>query len=324
MQEKIYTSNGNIMYLYNVMKKYTDINHPLKVTEIVELIKKEYDEDVSSRTIRRDFKVLETKFNIVVDKIDDGYYIDYDENDFDTSEIRCLVDMVNYSKFIDDDLAKNFTYKLINQLNENDKKEFDGYEKYMSGTKTKNKEVFFNIQILAEAILNKKRIRFKYYKYNLKKEQEFRKPFDITPLTITCDIGQYYLVAVNDEKKLLYFRIDRIKKLELTDGKIVKISKKQVNDFITSTVGMFGGEKEKVQAIVTNKAIDEVIEVFGIDTKIEKYDENNFIMETEVNLEGFKHWGLRHLEDAKIIYPEELKNEILKILENSMKSYKEK
>lgn len=124
MSEKIYVSNGNIMYIYKVMKKYTDIEHPLKVKDIIELIKEEYGEVISSRTIRRNFKVLEDKFNLTIEKIDDSYYIDYEDNDFDPSEIRSLVDMVNYSRFVDDSLAKELTYKLINQLNFNDRKEF--------------------------------------------------------------------------------------------------------------------------------------------------------------------------------------------------------
>lgn len=124
MKEKIYVSNGNIMYIYNVMKRYTDIEHPLKIKDIITLIKKEYNEEISSRTIRRNFKVLEYKFNVVIERNDDTYYMDYEDNDFDSSEIRSLVDMVNYSRFVDDALAKKLTYKLINQLNNNDKKEF--------------------------------------------------------------------------------------------------------------------------------------------------------------------------------------------------------
>lgn len=124
LKEKIYVSNGNIMYIYNVMKKYTDIEHPLKIKDIITLIKKEYNEEISSRTIRRNFKVLECKFNVVIERIDDAYYMDYEDNDFDSSEIRSLVDMVNYSRFVDDTLAKKLTCKLINQLNNNDRKEF--------------------------------------------------------------------------------------------------------------------------------------------------------------------------------------------------------
>lgn len=321
MKEKIYNSNGNILYIYKTLKKYTDINHPSRVNEIIKYIKEDYNEDISSRTVRRDFKVLESKFDIVIDRVNDAYYMDYEDNDLDLSEIRCLIDMVNYSKFIDEKQGQNLTNKLISQLNENDKKQFKDYNKYMKGTKTKNKELFCNIQIIAENILNKHNIKFDYYKYNLKKEIENRKSFNISPLKILCDFGQYYLIGVGSDKKLLYFRLDRIKNISTSQQKYFVVSQDKINSFIDSTIGMFAGKKETVKAIVDNHVIDEVIEAFGIDTHIEKYDETNFVMETQVSLEGFKHWGLRHLEDAQIIYPQNLVDEISDILAKSSEKY---
>ena len=256
--------------------------------------------------------------------MDDGYYMEYEDYDFDSSEIRCMVDMVNYSRFVDEKLARQLTYKLVNQLNENDKKEFLGYEKYMKDTKTTNKELFYTVKLIAEAILNKKYIQFDYYKYNINKEYEFRKAFAIFPITIICDIGQYYMVAADKDKNLFYFRLDRIKNIELVEGTPISISKKQLDNYIHSTVGMYGGEQETVKAIVSNRLIDDVIDVFGRDSKIEKYDDQSFIMETKANLVGFKNWVLRHLENVRVVYPQKLKNEIMQILSDAVNSYKSK
>lgn len=322
MQEKLYVSNGNIMYIYNVMKKYTDVDHPLKITKIIELIKKEYNEEISSRTIRRNFKVLEHKFNIVIERIDDAYYMDYEDNDFDSSEIRCMIDMVNYSRFVDENSANKLTHKLINQLNENDKKEFVGYKKYMSDTKTTNKQVFYSVKSIAEAILKKEYIKFDYYKFNIKKQPEYRKTFLLFPVTIICAIGQYYLIASDKDKKLLYFRLDRIKNILIQKGKPISISKKQLDDYLHATIGMYGGEKENVQAIVNNNLLDDVIDNFGMSVEILPYNKNSFKMKAEANLEGFKYWALRRLENVKVIEPQKLKDEIIEILNESIKKYK--
>ena len=322
MKVKVYVTNGNILYIYNVLKKYTDVEHPLKVSEIVELIKREYGEDVSSKTIRRDFKVLETKFGVTIENLDNKYYMDCEETDFDLSEIRALVDMVNYSRFVDENFSKQLTNKLISLLNENDKKSFIGYDKYMKDVKTINKEVFYTIQTISEAILNKKYIQFDYYKYNLKKKLEFRKSFLVFPITILCDVGQYYSIVANENKELLDFRLDRIKNIKLKEGKPIFIEKKQLDDYIESSVGMFGGKLETVEAIISNNLLDCVIDTFGRDVEISKNDSETFLLKTNINLEGFKNWSLRHLENVKIIYPQKLKDEIVDILEKSIKKYK--
>ena len=323
MKEKVYINNGNIMYLYQTMKKYTDVNHPLKISEIIELIEKEYGENISSRTIRRNFKVLEEKFNIPIERVmNNAYYIDYEDNNFDPSEVRALVDMVNYSRFVDEALSKQLIDKLINLLNENDKKDFIGYDKYMKNVKTTNKQIFFTIKMIAEAILNKKYIQFDYYKYNVKKEFEFRKSFLIFPVTILCDVGQYYLVAANTDKKLFYFRLDRIKNIKIKEGKKLNISKKQLDNYIASSVGMYGGELEIVEAIINKNLIDDVIDTFGRDVEISEYNEKQFMMKTKINIEGFKNWSLRHLEDVQITYPLKLKDEIARILEKALNKYK--
>lgn len=201
------------------------------------------------------------------------------------------------------------------------KKNLFGYEKYMKNTKTTNKELFYTIKTIAEAILNKKNIQFKYYKYNVKKELEFRKAFIIFPVTIICDIGQYYLIGADKEKELFYFRLDRIKNISIAEGKQVNITKKQLNNYIESTIGMYGGEKKTVKAIVNRRLMDDVIDQFGKEVEILSFNDENFTMQTEVSLTGFKNWTLRHLEDVKVMYPNELKKEIIEILNASLKQY---
>lgn len=321
MEEKLYINNGNIMYVYNIMKKYSDIEHPIKISKIIELIEQEYDVKIGRKTIIRDFKVLMEKFDITIENVNNAYYMDYEENDFEPSEIRCMVDMVNYSRFVDENTAKALTVKLVNQLNENDKKEFVGYEKYMKDSKTANKEVFYTIKTVSEAIHNKKMIGFEYYKYNLKKELEFRKHFSLSPISIICEIGEYYLIACDETKELRYYRLDRMKKIKLEDKKAVTISQKQLNDYIQSSIGMFGGEKEMIEAIVNNCLLDDAIESFGKEVQIAQYDKESFRMRAEVNLRGFKNWALRHLEDAEVVKPEKLKVEIQEVLEKSMRKY---
>lgn len=40
---ELYERNGNILYILNILKKYTDADHKLSITQLQEKIKEEYD-----------------------------------------------------------------------------------------------------------------------------------------------------------------------------------------------------------------------------------------------------------------------------------------
>ena len=110
--------------------------------------------------------------------------------------------------------------------------------------------------------------------------------------------------------------------VNIKEGKAIFIKKEQLDNYIDSSVGMFGGKSETVKAIINNNLLDCVIDTFGRDVEISKNDSETFLLETRINLEGFKNWSLRHLQNVKVIYPQKLKNEIVDILEKSINKYK--
>ena len=77
---------------------------------------------------------------------------------------------------------------------------------------------------------------------------------------------------------------------------------------------MYGGKGSDIEVICDNKLLDTVIEVFGKDIDIKKYDNNHFKLKMNKDIEGFKYYVLRNIEYIDIIKPIELKNEINKIL----------
>lgn len=74
----LYKRNGNILYILNVLKKYTDADHILSISMLKEKIKEEYDQDIDSRTIRRIINLLKEEFGYDISTYNDnnkGYYI---------------------------------------------------------------------------------------------------------------------------------------------------------------------------------------------------------------------------------------------------------
>ena len=111
----LYERNGNILYILNVLKKYSDEEHKLYATEIAEKVKEIYGVDIDSRTVRRNINLLKYKFKYDISTREEngkGYYISRDpETDFEKGEIRAIIDTFSYSNYIVPSVAKNIIKK---------------------------------------------------------------------------------------------------------------------------------------------------------------------------------------------------------------------
>ena len=110
--------NGNILYILKVLKKYSDEEHILKVSELQEKIEDEYGQTIDPRTIRRNIDLLKEKFGYDISTFNEngkGYYIINDpETDFEPGEIRAIIDTFSYSTFIEEKISKNIIKKCKN------------------------------------------------------------------------------------------------------------------------------------------------------------------------------------------------------------------
>ena len=66
------------------------------------------------------------------------------------------------------------------------------------------------------AIEMNRKIRFQYFQWNIKKEEELRKDgqlYEISPWALLCDNDNYYMVGFDSkEKKMKHYRVDKMLK----------------------------------------------------------------------------------------------------------------
>ncbi len=115
---ELYEKNGNILYILNVLKKYSDEEHILSAAEIQRKIQEIYDIQIDTRTIRRNINLLKYKLDYDISSRDDngkGYYLNRDpETDFEPGEIRAIIDNFSYANYIVPSIAKVIIKKCKN------------------------------------------------------------------------------------------------------------------------------------------------------------------------------------------------------------------
>ena len=319
---ELYEQNGNILYILNVLKEYSDEDHMLSIDEIKEYISDIYEVEIDPRTIRRNINLLKEKFDVDIVTWQEnrkGYYlIKNPDIDFEPGEIRAIIDTFSYSTFIPKQMAREIIYKCKNMQNVYENEKLKDYKIYSSNSKIENKEIVKNIEDISNAIYNKKKIRFNYYKYELNPTLNSVNTGvrTISPYAIIYQLQEMYVVALKDGKKTLYtYRIDRMKNIEILNEKVNdKITSDDVDKFVKSTVSMFGKESHEIEVICDNQLLDNVVDLFGDNSTIKKYDKDHFKLTTNKDLEGFKRYVLTNLDMIEVIKPLELKMEIEKII----------
>ena len=325
----LFEKNGNPIYILNILKKYTDSEHIITVAEIKRKVKETYDVDIDPRTIRRNINLLKYKLDYDISTRDEngkGYYLDKDpETDFESGEIRAIIDMFCYSNYIVPSVAKGIIKKCKNMQNIYENKKLKNYRIFSLDTKTKNQEVIKNIEDISESIMNGNKISFEYWKYKLdsKLETEIVSKPTVSPYAIVYNKQEFYLIAIKDGQNDFYhYRLDRMKNIiQQNDMKVEPKSEKQIEEFALSAVEMFGGETEQIVAKCNNLLIDEVVERFGKDISMERINEKQFEITVNANSLGFKFWAMRNLDLVEVIKPSTLREELNDVITQAYKKY---
>ena len=329
---ELYEKNGNVLYILNVLKKYSDEDHMLSAAEIQRKIKEIYDVVIDTRTIRRNINLLKYKLEYDISTREDngkGYYINRDpETDFEPGEIRAIIDNFCYANYIVPSIAKNIIKKCKNIQTVYENEKIKDYQIYAKDSKTENQEVIKNIEDISESIYKGNKIKFEYWKYDInnKLNKNIVSTPIVSPYAIIYNKQEFYIIAIKDGKQDFYsYRIDRMKNLKILDEKIsIKKSKKDIQNYADSLTEMFGGKKEEIEAICDIELLDAVFDIFGKNITIMKLDndEKHFRLLVDTSARGFKMWAMRNIALVEVIKPASLRKELKEVIKQACKNYK--
>jgi predicted DNA-binding transcriptional regulator YafY len=153
--------------------------------------------------------------------------------------------------------------------------------------KAMNESIYYNVDMLHEAINADRQIRFQYFQWTVSKKQELRRNgawYQISPWCLMWDDENYYLVAF-DGLKIKHYRVDKIIRLSISD--IPREGKQQFREFnaakyTKSLFGMYGGEMVHVTLEGQNHMVGVLIDRFGKDISIIPLDSEHFRAHVDV------------------------------------------
>ena len=316
-----------IINILDILKKYSDMDHRLTQADIMEKLQKEYFMEVDRKTVKRNLmNLLELDCGIEYTEIpkkdksgeESSIYTDwYMEHEFDDSELRLLIDSILFSKHIPYSQCK----KLIEKLKGLSNIYFDKKVKHICNlpeNQPENKELFYTINILDEAISQNKQVSFVYNAYGIDKKLHPRREekYIVNPYQMVATNGRYYLICNYDKyDELSNYRIDRITKITMLDTP-AKPLKSGINlpKHMAEHIYMFAGDSVRAKFRVKNYIIDQVIDWYGKDAKITPENDEECIVTVSVNKNAFFCWAMQYGEHIEVLEPAEVREKIIYVI----------
>ena len=159
------TEKANAICLLEVLKEYSDAEHILPMREIIAKMQSLYGIKIDRRTVYGAVALL-IELGYDVSLYEDngvGYYLR--DRELEPSEVLLLTDAVYSFQFIPASQTEQLVQKLQKQLSVHQRKKYCHLTVARQGHKTGNRQVFWNIEQLDEAITRKKKVTLDYLHY---------------------------------------------------------------------------------------------------------------------------------------------------------------
>ena len=354
------------MNILDILRKYTDENHHLSQKEIADILEKEYGMKVERKSIRRNLMNL----------IECGYEIEYSESvrqvpvmdpktkkpkldpktgekvmqenviwsdfylvrDFSDEELRLLIDGLLFSRHIPYSQCKELVEKLEGLSNIY----FKSRMKHISllpEDKTENKQLFWNIEMLDEAIAKQQKVSFKYLEYDTDKKPHVKCDKDgveriyiVSPYQMAAREGKYYLICNYDYyNDVSNYRIDRITDIRVLDEKAKPFEnldwsngmRLDLAEYMKEHPYMYSSDNVRAKIRIVRPMIGDILEMFGHDVTFSSKTDTHVDVRLLANEMALIQFAKNYAPDVEVLEPKRLREKVKEELAKGLECYME-
>ena len=317
-----------LLILKDYLLRNSDEKHPVTIPQIIEELGR-YDIKAERKSLYDDLEALRV-YGLDIVQSRGNYYVG--QRNFETPELKLLVDSIQSSKFITEKKTMSLIKKLEELASMYDAQLLERQVYVRNRVKSMNESVYYNVDSIADAINQDRAIRFKYFEYTVTKERRIRRNGDwyvVSPFTLMWDDENYYMVAWDaDAGSLKHYRVDKM--LEITALKDARIGKEAFAEvdmaaYAKKTFGMFTGQDWSVRLRFKNILAGAVFDRFGRDVMLIPDGEDHFVVTLDVAVSPqFYSWVFGFGTDVEILSPDDIRERAADLAQQIADQYRKK
>lgn len=316
-----------LIYLIDILTKYTDEEHSLNASEIIEKLKS-YGIKAERKSIYSDIQILSDSDILDIDQVsgrNGGFRVL--GRKFELAELKMLVDAVQASKFISNKQCSSLIKKLSEFVSVYDEKKLSRSVYIYDRIQDKEKNAYYLIDNIHTAISENSSITFQYTELSPSKKRIKRhggELYEVSPYSLIWRDAYYYLIAYHHASETIrHFRVDKMENITITEqprlGKDL-FDKISLNDYSSNVFDMFGGKEYMVHFSCDKNFAGAMFDRFGTNIRIEEYEDRfEFYAPVQISVRFFG-WLFGFAGGVRILSPKNVVDEYKKQIEAVLKN----
>ncbi|MBR4872581.1 MAG: WYL domain-containing protein [Clostridia bacterium] len=317
-----------LLRIWQILQKHSDYDHPMTQEDIITHLRNDYGIEMERKAVGKNLSELR-EAGIDIGSRRAGCYLN--SREFEDSELRLLIDGVLQSRHITAKHSKDLIERLCGLSNKYFRSHVKDVYSVNEWSKTENQAIFYNIDLVSEAIATGKQVQYDYNKYGIDAKLHKSSSQRISPYQLILHNQRYYLMGHSEHwNHMVFHRMDRISNMLIYEEPATPITSirgyENGIDFkrISSSMPyMYSDTPERIEFIADEYIIDQVVDWFGKDIKMTRLpeDEKKIKVELIASPNAMQYWALQYLTPVEVIKPESLREKIREALHNGIRKY---
>lgn len=320
------TQKISLLALYEILQQNTDEETSMTTQEILAALK-ERGIEVSRKTLYEDIRTLNSYgYEIMCEKSrSNRYYIA--NRRFEKTEVQILMSAVGSEQFLTDKKTSVLMQKLCELLGVTEAEQVQSVIS-VRDDKSNNERIYYNIDAVTTALLEKKKLSFLYFNWDVNGKRTYRKDkyrYVVNPLGLVCSEEKLYLICFHDRyNDAANYRLDRMDEVQVEQKEIThkkEFENFDIAEYKKEQFGMFAGDKETVTLVFPKELIQIAADRFGQDIKTVSVGNSEYSITVTVQItKNFFAWLTAFEGRVKIESPSSVREQyeqfLKKITEN--------
>ena len=317
-----------ILRIWQILLKHSDYDHPLTQEEIIKYLESDYGIEMERKAVGKNIADLRDA-GIDIGSRRAGSYIE--SREFEDSELKLLIDGVLQSKHITAHHSKDLIEKLCGLSNKYFRSHVKNVYSVNDWSKTENQALFYNIDVIDEAIATGKQVQYDYNKYGVDAKLHKSSFQRVSPYQLILHNQRYYLMGYSDYwGNMTFHRLDRISNMRQYDKPATPITSVKgyengidYKQIVSTMPYMYTDMPERSEFIAEEWIVDQIVDWFGKDIRMSKLpdDDKKVKVELVASPNAMEHWALQYLNHVEVIKPESLRERIKESLKKAAQIY---